>query len=121
MESEITCIICPIGCRVVVHHKGAEITKIEGYECKKGIEYAKNELLDPKRTLTTTVAVKDGELPLVSVKTQEPVPKQKLFAAMDAISAIEVEAPVSIHDKVIENILNTGIDVVATKNVRKKN
>jgi CxxC motif-containing protein len=120
MESEITCIICPIGCEMTVYHKEGIITDIKDYECKKGIEYAKEELLDPKRTLTTTIAVTGGELPLVSVKTQYPIPKEKLFDAMDEISEIVVEAPVNIHDTILDNILNLDIDIVATKNVRKK-
>lgn len=120
MESEITCIICPMGCEVTVHHKEGEITNIEGHQCKKGIEYVKEEIFEPKRTLTTTMLVKDGELPLVSVKTSSPIPREKLFEVMDRISQIEVDAPIEIGDALVKNILGLNSDVVATKKIRKK-
>ena len=119
MESEITCIICPVGCEVIIHEKGGVITKIEGFQCKKGIGYAKEELLDPKRTLTTTMTVKGGELALVSVRTAKPISKDKLFEVMDTISGIEVRAPVEIGDVLVENLLGLGADIVATKKVEK--
>jgi CxxC motif-containing protein len=118
MESEITCIICPIGCEMTIDHKEGIITKIEGHQCKKGIGYAKEELFDPKRTLTTTMIVKDGELPLVSVKSNRPIPKERLFDVMDAISEIEVFAPVKIGDVLVENVMDLDADIVATKNVK---
>ncbi len=120
MESEITCIICPIGCEMTAYHKEGIITDIEGYECKKGIEYAKEELFDPKRTLTTTVIVKGGKLPLVSVKTNIPIPKDNLFEVMDALSKVEVSAPIKIGDVLVQNVLGLDADIVATKNVKKR-
>ena len=120
MESEITCIICPIGCEVTVHHKEGIITKIEDYQCKKGIEYAKEELLDPKRTLTTSIMVKDGELPLVSVKTSKPIRKDILYEVMDAIAGIEVEAPIEIGDILVAHVLDLDADIVATKKVDRE-
>ena len=119
MESEITCIICPIGCEITVHHKEGEITKIEGHQCKKGIGYAEEELFDPKRTLTTTMLVRGGELPLISVKTSRPISKDKLFDVMDALSEIEVSAPINIGDALVKNVLGLNSDIVATKKVKK--
>jgi CxxC motif-containing protein len=120
MESKITCIICPIGCEVTAHHKEGIIIKIEDHQCKKGIGYAEVELFDPKRTLTTTMIIKDGELPLVSVKTNIPIPKDRMFDLMDCVSQIKVDAPVSIGDVLIKNVLDLNADIVATKKVRKK-
>jgi CxxC motif-containing protein len=120
MKSKITCIICPIGCEVTVHHEKGMISNIEGHQCKKGIEYVKEELFDPKRTLTTTMMIKDGELPLVSVKTHKPIPKDKMFKVMDCISQIEVDAPIEIGDVLVKNVLDLDADMVATKKVRKK-
>jgi CxxC motif-containing protein len=119
MESKITCIICPIGCEVTVHHTNDEITKIEGHQCKKGIPYAKEELFDPKRTLATTMIIKGGELPLVSVKTSCPIPKDRLFDVMDCISQAEVTAPVEIGDVLIKNVLDLNADIIATKKVKE--
>lgn len=117
MESKITCIICPIGCEVTVHHKEGIITKIENHQCKKGIGYVKEELYDPKRTLTTSMIVKDGGLPLVSVKTSKPIPKDRLIDVMDAIAGIEVSAPIEIGDVLVENILGLNTNIVATKKI----
>ena len=119
MESEITCIICPIGCEITVHHKEGEITNIEGDQCKKGIEYVKEELFDPKRTLTTTMLVRSGDMPLVSVKTNVPIPKDRLFDVMDALSEIEVSAPINIGDALVKIVLGLNSDIVATKKVKK--
>lgn len=119
MESKITCIICPIGCELIIHHEDGKIKSIEGHQCKKGLPYAEEELFDPKRTLTTTIVVRDGELPLVSVKTSEPIPKERMFDVMDCISQIQVDAPVEIGDVLIKNVLDLNADIVATKNVKK--
>lgn len=119
MRKEITCIICPIGCRLMVEYEDDTILDIEGFECKRGKKYASEELLNPVRTLTTTIVVKGGEIPLVSVKTAKPIPKDKLFEVMDAISEIEVDAPIKIGDVLIENVLGPNVDIVATKNVER--
>lgn len=119
MKKEITCIICPIGCKLMVEFRDDSILNIEGYECKKGKNYAPEELFNPVRTLTTTIVVKDGELPLVSVKTAKPIPKEKLFEVMDAISKTEVSAPVKLGDILVENILGLEVDILATKNVER--
>lgn len=117
MESKITCIICPIGCEMTIHHKEGIITNIEGHQCKKGIGYAKEELLNPVRTLTTTVKVDRGIIPLVSVRTNKPIPKEKLFQVMDAVAEIEVHAPVMIGDILVKNLLGLDAHLIATKNV----
>jgi CxxC motif-containing protein len=119
MESKITCIICPIGCEVTIQHKDAKILLIEGHQCKKGLPYAEEELFDPKITLTTTMLVKGGELPLVSVKTSEPMPKDMMFDVMDCISLTMVDAPVEIGDVLIKNVLDLNANIVATKRVKK--
>jgi CxxC motif-containing protein len=119
MESKITCIICPIGCEIKVQYEDGKVISIEGYQCKKGIPYAEEELFHPKRTLTTTMLVRDGELPLVSVKTSKPIPKDRVFDVMDCISQAEVDASVNIGDTLLENVLDLNADIVATKNVNR--
>ena len=118
MRSKITCIICPLGCSLIIEHSDGAIDSIEGFLCKKGKDYAFEELLNPVRTLTTTIMVKDGIIPLVSVKTSKPIPKGKLFEVMDAVSGIEVSAPVKIGDVMVENVLGLDVDMIATRNVR---
>ena len=116
-ETKITCILCPIGCEIRINKKNLFI--IEGAKCEKGIEYSKNEVLDPKRILTSSILIKNGILPLISVKTNKPIPKDKLFNILEILKKTSVNAPVEMGEKIIINILNTGSDIIATKTVKK--
>jgi len=78
-EKKITCIVCPISCKILVKINGTRFEVVEGNKCKRGIDYAKNEALDPRRMLTTSVLINGGEWPLISVKSSKPVPKEKIF------------------------------------------
>ena len=118
---EITCISCPMGCDVEIEvNDDDEIVEIEGNNCKAGEEYVKNEYHNPTRVLPTTARVKGGVLPLVPVKTNKPMPKPLLDDAMAEIAKVELEAPVKLGDIVIEDILDTGVDIVATRDLPKK-
>lgn len=117
-EKEITCIVCPIGCKILVKTNGTSFEILDGNKCKKGVEYARNESLDPRRVLTSSVFVENGEWPLVSVKTTRPIPKEKIFDVLKVIKSARVNAPVIIGQVIIKDVLNTGIDIVATKSVK---
>lgn len=116
-ENKIICVACPRGCRITVVGDDKKIKSIKGFSCPRGEDYAKEEFLNPTRILPTTVKVKNGNFPLVSVKTEKPIPKKDLLPAMDVIARTEVEAPVSCGDIIIKNILDTGVNVIATRNV----
>ena len=118
-EKKITCIVCPIGCKILVKINGIQFEVVKGNKCKRGIEYAGNEALDPRRMLTTSVLINGGEWPLVSVKSSKPVPKEKVFSALKNIKKTAVNAPVTSGQIIIKNVANTGIDIVATKSVKK--
>ena len=120
MKKEMICIGCPMGCYLAVDYDGKKVRSVSGNRCKVGLEYAEKEISNPERTLTTTLKVKNGHLPLVSVRTNKPLPKNKIFDAMDLLAKVEVEAPVKIGDSIVQNIFGTGVDVVATKNITKK-
>lgn len=119
MKVEKTCIVCPVGCSIVVEYN--EVTKkietIEGTRCKRGADYITQELVNPMRTIQSSILVIGGELPLASVKTSSLVPKGKIFKVMELIKSVEIKAPVTIGDIVIENILDLKVDVVVTKSV----
>jgi CxxC motif-containing protein len=119
MKKEIICIGCPMGCYLTIDYVEAKIHAISGNRCKVGLDYAEKELSNPERTLTTTVRVRSGHLPLVSVRTNKPIPKGRLFDAMNLLASVEVEAPIKIGMPIIKNIFDTGVDVVATKGVLK--
>jgi len=116
----LVCIICPNSCEIEVRIRNGSIKEIEGNLCHKGEEYVRSELFNPKRIVTSTVVVLNGEIPLVSVKTSRGVPKEKIFDVMDEISKIEINAPVKLGDVILRNVANTGADIIATRNVDKK-
>jgi len=120
MKKEMICIGCPMGCYLNVDYIGTTIRDFSGNRCKVGLEYAEKEISNPERTLTTTVKVKHGHLPLVSVRTNKPIPKSRILDAMDLLAKVEIEAPIKIGDTIIPNIFNTGVSIVATKNISKK-
>jgi CxxC motif-containing protein len=120
MKKEMICIGCPMGCYLTVDYIGKTMQSITGNRCKVGLEYAEKECFNPERTLTTTVRVKSGHLPLVSVRTSKPIPKNRIFEAMDLLAKVEIEAPVKIGEEIIQNLFDTNVSVVATKNIVKK-
>jgi CxxC motif-containing protein len=120
MKKKMICIGCPMGCYLTVDYVGTKISEVSGNRCKVGLEYAEKEVSNPERTLTTTVKVKHGHLPLVSVRTDKPIPKSRIFDAMNLLAKVEVEAPVKIRETIIKNLLNTDVNIVATKNISKK-
>lgn len=116
-QRELICIGCPMGCMMTADvNEGGEVT-ISGNTCIRGEIYGKKELTNPTRIVTSTVKVKDGLQPVVPVKTKTDIPKDKIFACMEAIKQVYVKAPVQIGDVVLENVAGTGVDVVATGNV----
>ena len=118
-QNKIICVSCPIGCRMTIQSKDGKITSIIGNACPKGIKYVKGEFINPLRILPTTVKVIGGEFPLVSVKTEKAIPKRLLLKAMVEIAEIEVEAPVKIGQVIKDDLIGTGVSLVATRNVKR--
>ena len=114
----LTCIGCPLGCAVEVTTENGQVLAVTGNTCKRGEDYARKEVTNPTRIVTSTVRVTGGELPVVSVKTASDIPKEKIRACVLALKSIRVAAPVSIGDVVAENVAGTGVSIVATRNVK---
>ncbi|MBQ2989866.1 MAG: DUF1667 domain-containing protein [Clostridia bacterium] len=113
----LICIGCPLGCPLTVEMEGNEVKSVAGNTCPRGDAYAKKELTNPTRIVTSTVRVAGGRLAMVSVKTESDIPKGKIFDCVKALKDVEVMAPVKIGDVIIENVAGTGVNVIATKNV----
>ena len=112
--TELTCIVCPMGCTLTAtQDENGAIVSVTGNTCPRGKNYAENEMLHPVRTLTTTVAVEGTSKPL-AVKTDAPIPKDKLFEAMKIVNALCVKAPVRIGDVLYPDLF--GANLVATAN-----
>lgn len=111
-ERELTCIVCPRGCPLVVTLKDGAVHSVRGHGCKRGAAYAEAECTHPVRTLTTTVRLCDGRV--LAVKTSAPIPKESLFSAMEQIRFLRPCAPVHAGD-VLATI--EGVPLVATADV----
>lgn len=118
MKKEIICTVCPRGCHIQVEGEGENVLSVQGYGCKRGLEYAGAEFAHPVRILTTTVKLEGVQNDLLPVRSNKPLPKEKLFACMDAIRSVQVQLPVARYDVIIANICGTGVDIVATKDAK---
>ena len=116
-QTKIICIGCPKGCPITVTYEDKTITNIEGFGCKNGENYARNEFTAPVRVFTSTVKVENGEFALVPVKTAGSVPKKMLMECAKESCRITVKAPVSVGDVVCEDFCGTGVRLVATRDV----
>lgn len=120
MTREFTCIICPNGCEIQAELKDNTVVSLTGHTCPRGEDYVRQELTDPRRNIATTVLVKGGELPLASVRLTSPIPRDRIFAAMEEIRKISLEAPVEAGTVVIEKLLGFESDVIVTKSVDRR-
>lgn len=119
----LTCIICPLGClmEVTIEHEGESkrVIDVKDNTCPRGSEYAQKELINPTRTLTTTIAVNGGETALLPVKTAGEVPKDQLINCMEIVRRITANAPIKRGDILIRDILGTGVNIIACADVSK--
>ena len=113
------CIVCPEGCEMEVGRDGDEFVFPDGI-CRRGQVYARQEIENPCRVLTTTVPVVGGEIGMLPVRTSEPIPKGLLMKAMTTAAAVRVEAPVTAGDIVWRSIAGTGVDLVACRSIGTK-
>ena len=111
---EMTCIACPMGCALTVSLDEGKVVSVTGNTCPRGVKYAETECTHPTRSLTTTVKVAGGIHPVVPVKSDGAVPKEKLLDCVAVLRDVTVPAPVKIGDVIFENICDTGINIVAT-------
>lgn len=116
MIKNIICVSCPMGCPISVEIDDGtgEVINVTGNTCPRGKAYAITECTAPVRMLTSTVKVKGGRTAMVPVKTSAPIPKGMMFDIMKKINSVEVSSPVKLGQVIIENVLNTGADIIAT-------
>jgi len=106
-----------MGCPITVELDNGEVVSVTGHTCKRGDVYARKEVTNPTRIVTSTVKVTGGVADMVSVKTRDDVPKGKIFDCVQALKGVCVPAPVHIGDVVVANAADTGVDIIATKGV----
>lgn len=112
----MTCVVCPRGCPLVVTLDGEQIVSVSGNTCKRGEAYAEAEILHPERTLTSTVKVENRRY-MMPVRTRSAIPKKKLFEAMEVLYKVRVSAPIQIGDVIVADLCGTGVDVIASESM----
>jgi CxxC motif-containing protein len=122
MKKELICVICPNGCQLEADIQEGEqpaVIDVTGNLCDKGPEWARQEIVNPMRTMASSVLVEDGDFPMVSVRTDSPISLKNIFDVMKEIKSVRLKAPVKIGDIVIEKVAGLQCDIIATRNVQK--
>lgn len=119
---KFNCTTCPSECLLTVEVERdadgvAEVRSVAGNSCPRGDKFAHQELTCPMRVLTTTVAVSGGDEALLPVRTAEAIPLELHAQAMALIRGLVVKAPIRMGDVVLENLLDTNIDLVASMDI----
>jgi CxxC motif-containing protein len=115
---EVTCIICPVGCRAKVTVTGSAV-KVDGVDCPRGQEYVLKEITKPERDFFSTIQVKGGRIRVCPVRSNQPVPKDKIIDCAREVAGVIVEAPIKVGDTILDNINGLGVSIVATRDVER--
>ena len=121
-EKKITCVTCPLGCKLKINIENNKIISVRGNQCKKGIKFAEVEIRDPRRILTTTMKLKaqggqEAAFNRLPVRSGAPAPKDKILEIIKEIRKIKVSPPVKMGDIIAKNIIGSGVDIIASMNV----
>ncbi len=117
MEQTITCINCPVGCRMnVILSEAGEFVSVSGNTCPRGASYARQECTLPERMITAVIPVSGCRTPL-SVKTSAPVPKSMIRPVMEELGRLKISVPVHMGQVILQNVLQTGSDIIATRSL----
>ena len=119
-KKHFVCVVCPVGCEIDVVHDGSRITSMEGNKCERSEEFVSQELIEPMRILTTTVRIEGSKGPVIPVRTDKAVPKRLFPRIMRQLERTKLQAPVSVLDVVVSDVLRTGADIVATRSVPRE-
>ena len=115
MSKELICIVCPMGCHLEVDLENDY--QVTGNQCKRGIDYAKKELTNPTRTITSTVKIEGGIYNRIPVKTDKEISKKMIFDVMKLLDSITLQSPVKVGEVVLENVLGTGVNIVTSRSM----
>lgn len=118
MIKQMTCLQCPQGCQLKANLKNGYLVELTGNKCPKGLEYARQEIEDPRRILTASVVAEALTVKLVPVKTDKPIPKKELLPAMAEIKKIKITKKTKMNEIVIENFRGLNVNLIATRSVK---
>ena len=117
MIKKLTCIACPQGCPLIAEIAQGRVSKVSGNKCPKGEEYAKQEIENPQRILTSTLLTQGLALKMAPVRTNQAIPKNKIVEAMSEIKKLRLNRPVKVDEVIIKNFMELGVDLIATRTV----
>ena len=113
MKNRVICTVCPNGCEIEVDYTSKEDASLSGYGCKRGITYALDECFEPKRTFTSSIRITGCDRRVMPVRTTMPIPKELTMKAAESVNAMELQVPVKCGEVIVENFLDTGVNLVA--------
>ena len=116
-EKNFICTACPMGCKLIVRLENEEVIQVLGHRCRRGERYGQQEASTPQRMLATTVKAVGGIHPLLPVYTASEIPKAKMLDILKQLSELEVQWPVTMWDVVFSNVANTGVDILAARDM----
>jgi CxxC motif-containing protein len=118
LVKNITCIACPAGCRIEALYDGAKILSVSGNQCKKGVKFSEDEIINPRRILTTTVSINSASISRLPVRSNIGAPKDKIMQMVAELKKVKVQAPVKMGDVILRNILASGVDIISSFSVK---
>ena len=114
---EVTCILCPMGCKAKIILDEGKVISVKNIECPRGEAYAIQEINAPVRDFFTTIKVEGARVPMLPIRTTGPIPKDKMMACIREVSEIVVQAPIPLGSIIVKNLLNLGVDVISTRSL----
>jgi len=120
MKKKLTCIECPRGCTLTVDFENCRVVSVEGNACPQGNAYAVAEIQHPVRLITSAVLAESLEIKMVPVRTDKPVPRDRVMDVMSAIKKIRLNRPVRCGEIIADNFLGLGVNLIATRSVSVK-
>ena len=116
-DTELICIVCPIGCPMTIARSGSGDISVEGNRCRRGLSYAEEEFSNPRRVVTATVSLRGGPSPRLPVRSSSPVPVDRVAAFLAGVHRLPRDPPVRRGEWACENLADTGVDLLASVSV----
>lgn len=115
-----TCIVCPMSCDIVLKADNGKIIDVSGFTCKRGENFARNEYINPLRTLTTVVKLENSDYNCLPVISDGSIPKDMIGKSLENLKKISIKAPVAKGNLIVEDLLSTGVNIIAAKSVKER-